>query len=336
MSETTQKQAEVRVKPLSKCTFLAFFQKIWRWWLGVWYGFVDKKPKLAGIIYKVFFFVIFSEGVTIWQFVVMTFLPHALAGLGTDPWGWPGISLSFCNGAQYIILGDTNGLGYFIAFELAVFTAQCINFPLQRNITYKSKGNPWWQAMWYFIGWVVISIATNAIWGLINAVFTGWDWYNTPGLDVVAGLIKTVLTGGLSMVVFFFIFLVIFPDRKKAAENAKKKVETLKAKGATQEEIAVAQEKAIQADQAYRLDEARKNVIATGSLANSKASVWQAVKDKAEKMKAGGKASAEEIASAEKMVTEKYADALEAAQKRDDAIAENEAVIAQVDKERAA
>ena len=31
------------------------------------------------------------------------------------------------------------GLGNFIAFEIAVFTAQCINFPLQRNITFMTK-----------------------------------------------------------------------------------------------------------------------------------------------------------------------------------------------------
>ena len=48
------------------------------------------------------------------------------------------------------------GLGYFISYEVGSFLAQCINFPLQRNITFKSKGNPVYQAMWYFIAWVVI------------------------------------------------------------------------------------------------------------------------------------------------------------------------------------
>src|SRR5699024_12034369 len=41
------------------------------------------------------------------------------------------------------------------------FLAQCINFPLQRNITFKSKGNPVYQAMWYFIAWVAISLICN-------------------------------------------------------------------------------------------------------------------------------------------------------------------------------
>ena len=42
-----------------------------------------------------------------------------------------------------VIIGG--GLGYFISYEVGSFLAQCINFPLQRNITFKSKGNPVYQ-----------------------------------------------------------------------------------------------------------------------------------------------------------------------------------------------
>lgn len=31
------------------------------------------------------------------------------------------------------------GLGYFISYETGSFLAQCINFPLQRNITFKVR-----------------------------------------------------------------------------------------------------------------------------------------------------------------------------------------------------
>ena len=48
-----------------------------------------------------------------------------------------------------------------IEYEAGFFLAQCINFPLQRNITFKSKGNPVYQAIWYFIAWVVISLICN-------------------------------------------------------------------------------------------------------------------------------------------------------------------------------
>ncbi|MFA6830098.1 MAG: hypothetical protein WCR67_05295, partial [Bacilli bacterium] len=123
---------------------------------------------------------------------------------------------------------DTNGLGYFLAFEIAVFTAQCINFPLQRNITYRSHGNVAVQIMWYFIGWLLISFATNAIWGFLNCLFTSWGWYlvGAEGLATLAGLFKTILTGGISMVIFFFIFLIIFPAgaADTSREEAKKEI----------------------------------------------------------------------------------------------------------------
>lgn len=234
----TEEDIKSQLKPLSENAFVRFFQKIWRWWLGVWYGFCDKHPKGSSLLYKVFFFLVFSYGVTIWQFVVMTFLPYAFASLNNGPAGWPMVSIAAAGGRNFIIFGDEQGWGYFIAFEIAVFTAQCINFPLQRNITYRSHGNPWFQAMWYFIGWVLVSIATNAIWGICNAFLLHWG---SP--DVLNGLLKTVLTGGVSMVVFFFIFLVIFPDDNKKAKSARAAYEKLKAANAPAEQLAKAEAK---------------------------------------------------------------------------------------------
>ncbi len=245
ISKYTVEDLQKQVKPLSKNGFLRFFQKIGRWWLGTWYGFCDKHPKGSDLIYKIFFLVVFSQAVTIWQFIVMTFLPYAFpqSVFPQITVGWPNITLgSFTNnGASYVIFGDNNGWGYFIAFEIAVFTAQCINFPLQRNITYRSHGNPWLQALWYFIGWVLVSVFTNAVWGICNVFFTHWGWYQSPGLDVVAGLIKTVLTGGVSMAIFFFIFLIIFPDNNKMAKSSKAKYEKLVAKNAPTEKIVKAE-----------------------------------------------------------------------------------------------
>ncbi len=322
-------QAEVKVKPLSDNPVLAFFQKIWRWWLGVWYGFADKHPKGSSIIYKVFFFVVFSYGVTIWQYLVMTFLPLAMKGLGTEPWGWPNVPL-FEGSEAFIIFGDSRGLGYWLAFEIAVFTAQCINFPLQRNITYKSKGNPWFQAMWYFIGWIGVSILTGALWGLCNVFIQAWGW---P--DAVAGLVQTFITGGVSMIIFFFIFLVIFPDQQKMAAKAEKKVEELKVRGASAEEIAAAEAKAVVFREKAKLDTARKEEITARSTANAKAVSWEASCKLLEKMKAEGKPE-EELTAQEQIVSEKYQIALEAAVKRDEAIAANQTAIREVEEARAA
>lgn len=80
------------------------------------------------------------------------------------PWGgkWTIIGYAVAhNEAGEVIIGG--GLGYTLSFWIGSFLAQCINFPLQRNITYKSKGKIPFQIMWYFIAWVLITFATTAL-----------------------------------------------------------------------------------------------------------------------------------------------------------------------------
>ena len=111
------------------------------------------------------------------------------------------------NAAGAVVIGG--GLGYFISYEVGSFLAQCINFPLQRNITFKSKGNPWYQAMWYFISWVVISLICNGfnnLWMPIASAYVSPAIYN---------ILVTFITGGVSMVIFFFVFKIIFPEGEK-------------------------------------------------------------------------------------------------------------------------
>ena len=121
-------------------------------------------------------------------------------------------SLLGYNASGAVIIGG--GLGYFISYEVGSFLAQCINFPLQRKITFKSKGNPVYQAMWYFIAWVVISLVCNGLnnlWMPIASVYVSPAIYN---------LLVTFITGGVSMVIIFFVFKIIFPegepDKKKS------------------------------------------------------------------------------------------------------------------------
>lgn len=372
-------QIHREIKPLSSNAFLAFWQKIWRWWLGVWYGFSDRHPKLSKILYMVFFFIVFSEGVTIWQYIVMTFLPFAFGnanvsldangllsggGLWAQPFVWPAVALGSWTDAagnplnyaifnepvkfivnmpvyaedgititghtvETLLVSSTEkltelisqygttyfavdkagqftgealqslqcaGLGNFIAFEIAVFTAQCINFPLQRNITYRSKGNPYYQAMWYFIGWVLISIVTNAVWGIINPLLMLWNWN-----EALIGLIKTFITGGLSMLVFFFIFMIIFPNVDKVAKNARAKADKAKANGASAETLAPIEAKAKKAEETaleYNTRCARAKAI---SLANTRAVSYEAAVKNLERAKvAEQEASAKAAAADEK------------------------------------
>ena len=145
-------------------------------WEKIWKSFEKTHPKLAKWLYQIFYFFVFSMGVTIIQYLFFTFLPGVLGeDLAATEFMWPQIPMNIF-GVEftrsllgYNVLRDSTtgavmiggGLGYFISYEIGSFVAQCINFPLQRNITFKSHGNIGYQAMWYFIAWIVISLMRN-------------------------------------------------------------------------------------------------------------------------------------------------------------------------------
>lgn len=205
-------------------------ESIVRWWKTKWGSFEAKRPKLAKWIYQIFYFVVFSMGVTVLQYLVFTFMPGWLGlEMAAKEFMWPSIPISVFgvdyswnllgynvarNAAGEVIIGG--GLGYFISYEVGSFLAQCINFPLQRNITFKSKGNVWYQAMWYFIAWIIISLICNGLnnlWMPIAQVHLPLGVYN---------LLVTFITGGVSMTIFFFVFKIIFPEgEKKKIEGSK-------------------------------------------------------------------------------------------------------------------
>ena len=299
-SDITEEELRSQIKPLPKNGFARFFVKLYRKWLGVWYGFSDRHTKAAALIQKAFFFLVFSVGVTIWQYIVMTFLPYAFAGLNDGAWGWPNIPVPLAGDQPYMIFGDAQGLGYFIAFEIAVFTAQCINFPLQRNITYRSHGNPYIQALWYFIGWVLISVLTNAFWGICNCFLVHWK---VP--DAVTGIGKTLITGIFSMVVFFFIFLIIFPDNVKLAKKARGKYEKARLKNAPEEKLKKLEEKAVMLEKRARLSEADKAFAKASSQAGSACMRYFALKPYK-------KETEEEFASRKQAALERAAEAIQA------------------------
>ena len=341
---------EIEVKPLSSNGFIAFFQRIYRWWLSVWYSFSDKHPKFASLLYKVGFFFAFSMAVTVWQFIIMTFLPYAFTSTWGTPFCWPRVELPFKDAAgnalyfgifnepaQFVdAAGKTfqaytetevqlmlanpaltlkaGGLGNFIAFEIAVFTAQCINFPLQRNITYKSKGNPYFQALMYFVGWVGVSILTNAIWGIANPLLLSW---NMP--DVVIGLLKTFLTGGVSMFIFFFIFLLIFPNLENSAKSLEKRYEKAKDSDMSDEKKEALHQKALAMRKRADEENARLAVISTSSIADSKAINYHSCLTRLNKMK-DEKGDANEIAELEKLLNTKLEEAINAKKRHEEAV----------------
>lgn len=187
-----------------------------------WNHFQEKHPKIAKWIYQFFCFYVFSLGVTIFQYLVFTFMPYLLGKeLAGTEFMWPQIPVHIA-GYEYtwnilgyevakntdgeIIIGG--GLGYFISYETGAFLAQCINFPLQRNITFKSHGKISYQIMWYFIAWVLISLFCNAINGLWLSIA---QLYFSPA---VYNMLVTFITGGVSMIIYFFVYKIIFPEGK--------------------------------------------------------------------------------------------------------------------------
>lgn len=189
-------------------------------WNRMWDSFSEKHPGPAKWLYQIFYFLMFSMGVTVFQYLVFTFMPGMLgAELAGTEFMWPQVPVKIF-GVEftwsllgYQVLRDAagavkigGGLGYFISYETGSFLAQCINFPLQRNITFKSHGNAGYQAAWYLIAWIVISLICNGfnnLWMPVAAVYAGPAVYN---------ILVTAVTGGVSMVIFFFVFKIIFPE----------------------------------------------------------------------------------------------------------------------------
>lgn len=184
-----------------------------------WNKFEQRHPKAAKLLYQFFYFWVFSMSVTIFQYLVFTFMPYLLGiKLAGTEFMWPRIPVHvFGYDYNWNILGyevsrDSlgnvvigGGLGYFISYETGAFLAQCINFPLQRNITFKSHGKISKQIFWYFIAWVLISLICNAINGLWLPIAQS---FFEPA---VYNLLVTFITGGVSMFIYFFVFKIIFP-----------------------------------------------------------------------------------------------------------------------------
>ena len=135
-----------------------------RWWDGF-----AARHKTAAQFVK---FYAFSMLVTVFQYALLTFLPGLFYRL-TDWCAIPCQLLHLQLGPvdtyvfNYPVTGDeTGGMGYFAAFAITLFLAQCINFPMQRNVTFHSKGNIWYQIFWYIIAFVLITVVCSFLMGL--------------------------------------------------------------------------------------------------------------------------------------------------------------------------
>ena len=80
---------------------------------NIWKCFEEKHATFAKWLYQIFYFVIFSMGVTVFQYLVFTFLPGILGiGLAGTEFMWPKVSMNLfgvnlhgaCWGIMYCVM----------------------------------------------------------------------------------------------------------------------------------------------------------------------------------------------------------------------------------------
>lgn len=193
--------------------FIGIFDKLKNWWLG----FEAKNPKLSKWVREGGLFVLVSNFVTILRALLMTFLTPAFSFLGTHSWGWPDAQLElFGVPFTFNIVGyeeKVGGFAYFIAFLVASLFCEIINFLMQRKYTFRSNGNIAYQGSIYFVAWLVVTVIVNSI----NSVWVGVASAFLP--PVLYNLLTTVIQGGVSMVIFFFVNKIIFTDAPAKQEE---------------------------------------------------------------------------------------------------------------------
>lgn len=106
------------------------------------------------------------------------------------------------------------GLAYFLAVQATLGVAQVVNFFAQRNITFKSKSNPWWAALWYTLAYVVISVGAAALQGIYkNPIYDLFidEWGMGSAGETLADMVTMLINALVSAAVYFPIFKLIFP-----------------------------------------------------------------------------------------------------------------------------
>lgn len=180
-----------------------------------WKHFADRHPAASRWIREGGLFVIVSNLVTVFKYLILTFLPLAFKDLWAVDFGWPGIQTSlFGQAFTWNIFGyavkdggaSVGGLGYFIAYMIAMVIGECINFPIQRSLVFRSKRPVAPQIAWYAVAFCIVTVIVNSI----NCIWV--DLANQWVAPWLYNIGTTVLNGGVSMVVFFVVNKIIFPE----------------------------------------------------------------------------------------------------------------------------
>lgn len=189
-------------------------------------SFAEKHPKAAEWIRKGGLFLIFSWLVTALKAVMLMFLPTFYHGIvGDVEWLFPGIPVElFGVGFKLSIIGNAlevgadgaylvnSGLAFTLANLTAIFFGECINFPLQRNVTFKSHGPLAPQIGLHLLATIAVFLVMNlftCVWNPVTVALIS----NEALRNTVSSIVTTVVTGGVAMVIIFAVDNKIFaPD----------------------------------------------------------------------------------------------------------------------------
>ena len=186
-------------------------------------SFAEKHPKAAEWIRKGGLFLIFSWAVTALKAVMLMFLPSLYHGMvGDVEWLFPGIPVElFGVGFKLSIIGNAlevgmdgaylvnSGLAFTLANLTAIFFGECINFPLQRNVTFKSHGPLAPQLGLHFLATVAVFLVMNlftCVWNPVTVALIS----NEALRNTISSIVTTVVTGGVAMVIIFAVDNKIF------------------------------------------------------------------------------------------------------------------------------
>ena len=185
--------------------------------------FAEKHPKAAEWIRKGGLFLIFSWAVTALKAVMLMFLPTLFHSMvGDVEWLFPGIPVElFGVGFKLSVIGNAlevgadgaylvnSGLAFTLANLTAIFFGECINFPLQRNVTFKSRGPLAPQIGLHLLATVAVFLVMNlftCVWNPVTVALIS----NEALRNTVSSIVTTVVTGGVAMVIIFAVDNKIF------------------------------------------------------------------------------------------------------------------------------
>ena len=107
--------------------------------MNFWNNFAARHPAAAKWVREGGLFVIVSNLITVFKYLLLQFLPKAFSSLPVVDFGWPGMDVTlFGETFKWNILGYDaahGGLPYFCAYMVAMILGECINFPIQRNLS---------------------------------------------------------------------------------------------------------------------------------------------------------------------------------------------------------